>query len=115
MAEITRIRRQHANNGMAAGGRPIRIPRSIDSVRSHLKRHLLEEGKRMQDLADVWGCSKHNVYDLFYRDRPISPKHIELAAQMLGLDEFDTNELRLLGAREAGWQIDTSFLLETHA
>lgn len=28
------------------------------------------------------------------------------------LDEFDTNELRLLGAREAGWHIDTNFLLE---
>ncbi|WP_329763965.1 hypothetical protein [Stenotrophomonas geniculata] len=95
------IRRQHANNGIAAGGRPIRIPRSIDSVRSHLKRHLLEEGKRMQDLADVWGCSKHNVYDLFYRDRPISPKHIELAAQMLGQDEFDTKELRTLFANDA--------------
>ncbi|PZS75113.1 hypothetical protein A7X68_03560 [Stenotrophomonas maltophilia] len=66
----------------------------------------------MQDLADAWGCSKHNVYDLFYRDRPISPQHIELAAEMLGLDEFDTNELRLLGAREAGWHIDTNFLLE---
>ncbi|HEL3748669.1 TPA: hypothetical protein UMV35_000929 [Stenotrophomonas maltophilia] len=69
----------------------------------------------MQDLADAWGCSKHNVYDLFYRDRPISPTHIELAAKLLGLDEFDTNELRLLGAREAGWQIDPKFLLETHA
>lgn len=95
-------RLQHANNGMAAGGRPIRIPRSIDSVRSYLKRHLLEEGKRMQNLADVWSCSKHNVYDLFYRDRPISPTRIELAAQMLGLGEFDTNELRLLFANDAG-------------
>ena len=108
-------RRQHAHNGMAADGRPIRIPRSVDSVRAHLKRHLVEEGKRMQDLADAWGCSKRNVYDLFYRDRPISTNHIELAAQLLGLDEFDTNELRLLGAREAGWQIDPNFILETHA
>ncbi|WP_414554788.1 hypothetical protein [Stenotrophomonas forensis] len=47
-------RRQHAHNGMAAGGRPIRIPRSVDSVRSHLKRHLVEEGRRLQDLAEAW-------------------------------------------------------------
>jgi hypothetical protein len=32
-----------------------------------------------------------------------------------GLDNFDTNELRLLGAREAGWRIDTTFLLEHNA
>ncbi|PJL44702.1 hypothetical protein [Stenotrophomonas maltophilia] len=108
-------RRQLANNGMAAGGRPIRVPRSVTSVRAHLKRHLLEEGKRMQDLAEVWGCSKHNVYDLFYESRPISPTHIDLAAKFLGLDEFDTNELRLLGAREAGWQIDPTFILERNA
>lgn len=105
-------RRQHANNEMAAGGRPISIPRPIDSVRSHLKRHLVKEGKRVQDLAEVWGCSKHNVYDLSDRDRPISPHHIELAAQVLGLDVFGTNELRLFGAREAGWCIGTNFLLE---
>lgn len=105
-------RRQHANNGMAAADLPISIPRSIDSVRLQLKRHLVREGKRVQDLAEVWGCSKHNVYDLSYRDWPISPHHIELAAQVLGLDEFDTNELRLFGAREAGWCIGTNFLLE---
>ncbi len=69
----------------------------------------------MQDLAPVWCCTRHNVYDLFYAGRPLSPNHIDLAAQFLGLDEFDTNELRLLGAREAGWQIDPAFLLEKHA
>ncbi|MEF9875154.1 MAG: hypothetical protein RR778_15785 [Glutamicibacter sp.] len=105
-------RRQHANNGMAAGGRPIRVPRSVTSVRAHLRRHLAEEGRRMQDLVPAWGCTKHNVYDLFYEDRPLSPNHIDLAAQFLGLDDFDTNELRLLGAREADWRIDTTFLLE---
>lgn len=108
-------RRQHANNGMAAGGRPIRVPRSVTSVRAHLRRHLAEEGRRMQDLAPVWGCTRHNVYDLFYEDRPLSPNHIDLAAAFLGLDDFDTNELRLLGAREAGWHIDTTFLLEHKA
>lgn len=39
-------RRKHANNGMAAGGRPIRVPRSVTSVRAHLRRHPAEEGRR---------------------------------------------------------------------
>lgn len=105
-------RRQAANNGMAARGRPIRVPRGQHTTRSILRRHLVEEGKRMQDLAPIWQCTTSNVYDVFYQDRPLSPNHIDLAAQFLGLDEFDTNELRLLGAREAGWRIDTQFLLE---
>lgn len=33
-------RRQHAINGMAAGGRPIRVPRSLSSVSAHLRQHL---------------------------------------------------------------------------
>lgn len=113
MAANNRVSRQAAHNGMAAGGRPIRVPRTVNSVRAHLRRHLAEEGHRMQDLAPVWGCTRHNVYDLFYEDRPLSPNHIELAAAFLGLDDFDTNELRLLGAREAGWRIDPNFILET--
>lgn len=106
-------RRQHANNGMAAGGRPIRVPRSVTSVRAHLRRHLAEEGRRMQDLAPVWDCTTRNVCALFYEDRPLSPNHIDLAAKFLGLDDFDTNELRLLGAREAGWRIKVSSLLQS--
>lgn len=30
--------------------------------------------ERMQDLAPVWGCTKHNVYDLFYEDRALPPQ-----------------------------------------
>ncbi|WP_232147411.1 helix-turn-helix transcriptional regulator [Stenotrophomonas sp. SY1] len=107
-----KARRQAANNGMAAGGRPIRVPRSVNSVRALLRRHLQEEGKRMQELAGAWGCTKQNVYDLFSGQRPFSPNHIDQAARLLGLDEFDTNELRLLGAREAGWAVDPTFLIE---
>lgn len=103
-------RRQHANNGMACGGRPIRVPRSVDSVRAHLRRHLREEGHRMQALAGPWKCTPQNVYDLFYRSNPLGPQHIDAAAAFLRLDEFDANELRLLGAREAGWNIDPQFL-----
>lgn len=117
-AEVAELRAGGSTRHLRLGvvGEP---PRSMTRARSTISPATLPKspsrsatGKRMQDLADVWGCSKHNVYDLFYRDRPISPNHIELAAQMLDLDEFDTNELRLLGAREAGWHIDINFLLE---
>ena len=64
----------------------------------------------MQALAVPWKCSTQNVYDLFYRSSPLSPQHIDAAAEFLRLDEFDTNELRLLGAGEAGWHIDPAFL-----
>lgn len=66
----------------------------------------------MQDLAEAWGCSKGNVYDYFWSARPFSPQHVDAAIELLGLDEFDAAELRLLGAREAGWNIQPKHLLE---
>lgn len=65
----------------------------------------------MHALAGPWKCTPQNVYDLFYRSNPLGPQHIDAAAVFLRLDEFDTNELRLLGAREAGWNIDPEFLV----
>jgi len=64
----------------------------------------------MHALAGPWKCTPQNVYDLFYRSNPLGPQHIDAAAAFLRLDEFDINELRLLGAREAGWNIDPQFL-----
>ena len=112
MAEGAALRRQGPHNGRAVGGRPIRVPRQVNSVRAMLRRHLREEGRRMQDLAPAWKCSKGNVYDYFWSQRPFSPQHIEAAIEFLQLDEFDAAELRLQGAREAGWRIDTKHLLE---
>lgn len=104
-------RRQSPHNGRAVGGRPIRVPRDVNSVRAMLRRHLREEGHRMQDLAEAWGCKPGNVYDYFCEDRPFSPQHIEACIAFLKLDEFDAAELRLQGAREAGWKIDAKYLL----
>ena len=42
--------------------------------------------------------------------RPLPPQHVEASITHLGLDEFDANELRLLAAREAGWQIDPAYI-----
>lgn len=106
------VRRQSPNNGLAVGGRPIRVPRGVNTVRAMLRRHLREEGRRMQDLAQAWGCKPGNVYDYFCEDRPFSPQHVEACISFLQLDEFDAAELRLQGAREAGWNIDPKYLLE---
>lgn len=113
MADGSRtLPRQAPNNGMACGGRPIRVPLGKDSVRKLLRRHLREEGRRMQDLAEPWQCARQTVYDMFSSARTISPQHVDAAIEWLGLDDFDATELRLLGAREAGWNIDIRFILE---
>ncbi len=96
----------------APTGRPIHYPRDVRTVRDHLRRHLREEGQQMQHLAAAWGVTKHTVYALFNVDRPLPPQHVEASIAHLGLDAFDANELRLLAAREAGWQIDPQFLID---
>ncbi|WP_228135932.1 hypothetical protein [Xanthomonas sp. NCPPB 1128] len=104
--------RQARNNGMALRGRPIRVPRGKATVRQILRQHLREEGHRMQELAGPWKCKPQTVYDMFYDGRAFSPAHIDAAAAFLRLDEHDTAELRILGAREAGWNIDPQYLLQ---
>jgi hypothetical protein len=93
--------RQAPHNSMACGGRPIRVPLGKFSVRQLLRRHLREDGRRMQDLAAPWQCAPRAVYDMFCSARTFSLQHIDAA------------ELRLRGAREAGWNIDPTLILET--
>lgn len=99
------------HSGRAAGGRPIRVPLGKATVRTLLRQHLREEGKRMQDLAGPWNCQKGNVYDLFWANRPLAPAYVDAAIEFLKLDAFDAAELRLLAAREAGWKIDLKHLI----
>jgi hypothetical protein len=114
MADGTRsLPRQSPHNGMARGGRPIRVPLGKATVRQLLRRHLAEDGKRMQDLVGPWQCQRSTVYGMFSDARPFSPAHIDAAIAWLRLDDFDANELRLLGAREAGWNINPRFILES--
>ena len=83
------------------------------TARDLIRRHVHESRKRLNDLADAWGCKVFSVWRTFQRtDRPLCPHHIEGAIKALQLDEFDANELRLVGAREAGWKIDPGYLLE---
>lgn len=108
------LARQVAHNGKSCGGRPIRVPIGKASVRQLLRRHIREEGLRMQDLSIPWQCKPPTIYRAFGDQRPFSPSHIEAAIEFLGLDEFDANELRILGAREAGWQISGKYLLRAN-
>lgn len=105
------LARQVMHNGKSCGGRPIRVPFGKVSVRQLLRQHIREEGLRMQDLGIAWKCKRNTVYSAFSDQRPFSPSHIEAAIEFLGLDEFDANELRLIGAREAGWNINPKRLL----
>jgi len=84
-------------------------------VRQPLRRHLREEGRRMQDLSRPWQCAPRKVYDMFCDGRPFSAPHIDAGIERLGLDDFDATELRLLGAREAGWNIDSRYILDERA
>lgn len=104
-----RIRHRHDHD--AGGGQPIRIPVGPTTTRQIIKRHFREEGVRLNTLTGPWRCTSHNVYSTLCRSRPLAPGHIEGAIAILGLDEFDANELRLQAAREAGWQIDPRFIL----
>jgi hypothetical protein len=83
------------------------------TARELIRRHLHEAGKRLNDLATTWDCQPFSVWRVFQRtERPLCPHHIEGVIAYLQLDEFDANELRLRGAREAGWDIDPRMILE---
>jgi hypothetical protein len=83
------------------------------SARDIIRRHCREHGKQLASLAPAWGCKEFSVWRAFGRTtRPLLPHQVEGAISVLQLDEFDANELRLRAAREAGWKIDPSMLLE---
>lgn len=111
-AKTISLARQVAHNGKSCGGRPIRVPLGKVSVRQILRRHIRDKGLRMQDLCTPWKCKRNTVYSAYSDQRPFSPSHIEAAIEFLGLDDAAANELRLIGAREAGWNIDPKCLLD---
>ena len=86
------------------------------TARELIRRHLHEAGREVQSLAEAWQCKRFSVWRAFNRTRlALTPRHIEGAITSLQLDDFDANELRLRAAREAGWKIDTKYLMEdTH-
>ncbi|WP_243350834.1 hypothetical protein [Stenotrophomonas acidaminiphila] len=108
---MPRKRTRPANMGRAVSPHRVRVRRGQDTARAIIKRHFREEGRQMMELVDAWNCTRGHVYDLFCKDRPLAPAHVEGAIRILKLDDFDANELRMVAAREAGWMIDTAYLL----
>lgn len=94
----------------AATGRKIKVEKRPKDVRAILRRHLREEGKTISQLADVWDMHVNSVYRRFYDSRPFPVQFVETAINFLKLDDFDANELRWHGAREAGWNINPDYL-----
>lgn len=88
-----------------ATGRPIVVVSRPKTVRDLIRRHLKEEGKTVEhDLARFWNIRPHSAHRRMYdQARKLTPAYIEAVIDGLRLDEFDANELRLFGARDAGW------------
>ena len=94
-------------------GRPITLtpgqPRTARAIiREHLRFAKLDIHN---DLSAILGVSKQYAGCLMRRHRyAIVPERIEQVITALQLDEFDANELRLVAAREAGWEIDARYI-----
>lgn len=89
-----------------AAGRRIKVPKLIRTTRDLIRRHLREEGVHMRDIAPWWDVKPETVKTIMHHGRPLSPQYIDAVIEGLQLDEFDANELRVLGAIEAGWNIN---------
>lgn len=78
-----------------------------------MRRHLRWEKKNIKDVAPIWQVTATTAYNLFYRkELPLRPQQVQAFVRWLKLDEFDAQELYILGARESGWPIDKTFLLK---
>ena len=93
-----------------AAGRKIKVPKKIRTVRDLLRRHLREEGMDIQELAPWWNVQPNTVKGIMWHGRPLSPQYIDAVIEALKLDEFDANELRVLGAIESGWNINVTLM-----
>lgn len=88
-----------------ATGRKIAVEDNPKTARALMRRHLREEGKQIAELANIWNIRVVSVYHIMYRKSALSPQYIDAFVDYLKLDTFDATELRLQGAREAGWKL----------
>lgn len=82
----------------------INNPRSARAIiREHLRNHNLTI---KNDLSKWWEVKSNAAERMMYhKTRQLRPEHIEAVIAALSLDDFDSLELRMAGAREAGWII----------
>jgi hypothetical protein len=82
-------------------------PKEMRTLRVAIRQHLREEGRTVTDLAKFWNMREQSARRLMCPpERRITPNHVEAVIAGLKLDEFDANDLRILGARAAGWNIN---------
>lgn len=90
-----------------SAGRKLQVVRTPITARDLIRRHLREEGMRINpELAQAWDMHPNSAYRRMYDSRPFTPQMIDATIEVLHLDEFDANELRKRAANEAGWQIN---------
>lgn len=93
-----------------ATGRPMAVPSHPITVRDHMRHHLRRAGMDIKDLAPVWDQHQNSVYRRFYDKRPFTPNYIETFIEAARVDPLDAAKLRLLAAREAGWNLELKYL-----
>jgi hypothetical protein len=93
-----------------ATGRPLIIPVNPVTTRDHMRYYLRRAGLHVKDLGAVWNMHPVSAYRRFYHNRPWSPNYIEAFIEACKLDSLEAQKLRLLAAREAGWQLDLKYL-----
>lgn len=85
---------------------PQRTARNI--IREHLR---YERGTITHTLTRIWGVTYSGAEKLMRSEHPLVAARLQQFAEAMKLDEFDTNELYLAGARDAGYRIDPELLL----
>lgn len=82
-------------------------PKHVRNLRAVIREHLREEGKTIRDLSEMLGLKFQSARRLMTPpERNFPPDYVERIIIGLQLDEFDANELRILGAIEAGWNLN---------
>lgn len=81
--------------------------RGTRSVRSIIREHLRFHKMTIKgDLARILRISPIGAASLMTKKHPLAPQQVDAFIEEMKLDEFDAYELRLLGAMEAGWQLN---------
>lgn len=78
------------------------------TLREHLRRHRLSI---KTDLSAILDLSPNGTASLMTKPTAFAPRHVERIIERLGLNNQAAFELRLLGAIEAGWNLEA--LLES--
>lgn len=102
------VRRLHRRMLRPTTERSANVPKQVRTVRDVMREHLREAGMTVEhDLSRAWNMKPHSAHRVMYdKRRSLTPEYIHAFSALLKLDEFDVNEINLLGATEYGWRIN---------